>query len=198
MFAICRWSPLIGFGLIIMNSSVVAGDQGKCGTSVTVSHGDTLSILARRCNVTLSALIEANSQLNDPDILTIGTTLSLPRRPQDRNWIQPATPATANWLVIDPPVLTPGAQVAITATNLPAGAFVWIKGGTSRLPQHHLILQGTHVNIRGELHMILRLPKWLRAGKDGFILSVEVPRRSITLSSHALAVHSASSPITLH
>ncbi|MGE5546364.1 MAG: peptidoglycan DD-metalloendopeptidase family protein [Solirubrobacterales bacterium] len=51
--------------------------QGACGASVTVYPGDTVFSLARRCNVTVREVIEANG-LTPPYQLTSGQVLRMP------------------------------------------------------------------------------------------------------------------------
>jgi LysM repeat protein len=179
---------LLAVGAVPMRSAVQARTPDRCSSPITISPGDTLSSIARRCGTTLSALVDANPHLHDPDILPVGTALALAQGSQ-RDEVTRIGPAVETYIIgVQPSVLTPGGRVTITASNLPPGARVWIKGGTSRSPKHHLILQGARVDAQGELHAGLRLPKWLRAGDEGFTLSVEVPRASITLGSTQLEV----------
>ncbi|MXQ11754.1 LysM peptidoglycan-binding domain-containing protein [Microvirga makkahensis] len=172
-----------------MSSVVEARAPNGCSSPVTVSPGDTLSAIARRCGTTLSALAHANPQLHDPDLLPVGSALVLPQGSQEDQVSQTGSVAEADIIAVEPSVLTPGGRVTITASNLPPGVRVWIKGGTSRSPEHHLILEGARVDAQGELHASLRLSGWLRAGDENFTLSVEVPRASITLSSGPLEVN---------
>ena len=51
---------------------------GACGASVTISLGDTLTNIAARCGVSPGALLEANPQIRDPDVVPLGTSLAIP------------------------------------------------------------------------------------------------------------------------
>jgi LysM repeat protein len=172
-----------------MSSAVQARTPDRCSSPLTISPGDTLSSIARRCGTTLSALVAANPHLHDPDILPVGMALVLPQGSQGDEATPIAPVAEAHIISVEPSVLTPGGRVIIAASNLPPRARVWIKGGTSRSPKHHLILQGGRVDAQGKLHAGLRLPRSLRTGDEGFTLSVEVPRASMTLSSDPLDVN---------
>ena len=52
--------------------------QGPCGEAVTVAAGDTLSAIARRCQTTIAALVEANPQIEDPDLIFPGLEIRMP------------------------------------------------------------------------------------------------------------------------
>jgi LysM repeat protein len=176
-------------GILPMSSDVQARPPGGCSSTVTISLGDTLSAIARRCGTTLSALIDANLHLHDPNILPVGTILTLPQVLQGDGLSQAEFGRDTHTIAVEPSVLTPGARITITASNLPSGARVWIKGGNSSSPEHHLILKGARIDDQGELHAGLHVPEWLRARDRGFTLSIEVPRTGITLSSDTLEVN---------
>ena len=175
-------------GLTLMSPAVQARTPGKCNSPMTIAPGDTLSSIARRCGKTVSALIDANPHLSDPNILPVGSELTLTQEAQSDEASRAELVEDTHVIAVEPSVLTPGGRVTVTASNMPPGARVWIKGGNSRSPKHHLILRGARVDTRGELSVRLRLPKWLKAADGGFTLSVEVPRAGMTLSSDALEV----------
>ncbi len=52
--------------------------QNECGDAVVVSTGDTLSKIAKRCDTSVSALLDANRQLKDGNTVTAGSILSMP------------------------------------------------------------------------------------------------------------------------
>ena len=42
--------------------------QGPCGEAVTVVAGNTLSAIARRCHSTVAAIVDANPEIENPDL----------------------------------------------------------------------------------------------------------------------------------
>jgi LysM repeat protein len=187
-----RCSLVLGIVLISSAAQARTQEQEKCGSSVTVGPGDSLSLLAQRCGTTVPALIEANSRLKNPDLLPIGTVIALPGSSGKKEDAPSDASTVADAVAVEPATLLPGKRVTIMASGLPARARVWIKGGNSRLPQHHLILRGARVGTHGELRATLRVPKWMKAGNGAYTLSIVVPRTSTTLLSAPLTVVSSS------
>lgn len=68
----------VAYGLLIGASGVgSAAAQGSCGNSVAVSPGDTLYWIASRCGTTVSALQQANPQV-DPKSMRVGASIRMP------------------------------------------------------------------------------------------------------------------------
>jgi lipoprotein-anchoring transpeptidase ErfK/SrfK len=59
-----------------------APDDETCAESYQIVRGDTLNKIARRCGISLSALVMANPQIEQPSRIFAGQTLTLPRRPK--------------------------------------------------------------------------------------------------------------------
>ena len=59
-----------------------AGGTGPCpgGTLYTIRAGDTLNAIARRNNITLNALLAANPQIKNPDMISVGQQICIPGR----------------------------------------------------------------------------------------------------------------------
>lgn len=57
-----------------------AAAAAPCGDSITVTRGDTLGGIARRCDSSVAALLQANPQIGDPRRLQLGWTLRLSGR----------------------------------------------------------------------------------------------------------------------
>jgi LysM repeat protein len=52
--------------------------QSPCAPAVTVSQGDTLYRIATRCGTTVTALVNANPQITNPNRIEIGQTIQMP------------------------------------------------------------------------------------------------------------------------
>lgn len=61
----------------------VAAAQGPCGQSYTVVYGDTLNQIAARCDTTVPALLRANPGLDNPNLIQVGTRLTMPQENSD-------------------------------------------------------------------------------------------------------------------
>ena len=73
------WSLLLATVFLTLGSTpfpVLA--QGPCETTVTVTLGDTLTAIARRCNTTVEAFLEANPEIRNPNQISVGQVLAVP------------------------------------------------------------------------------------------------------------------------
>lgn len=59
--------------------------QSSCGETWTVSLGDTLYGIAQSCGTSVSALVEANDQVSDPNRIEVGWTLTIPGEQDSEN-----------------------------------------------------------------------------------------------------------------
>lgn len=61
-------------------ASIATGStaQTRCGNAVVVSFGDTMNRIAVRCGTTVAALLRANPQITNPNIIHVGATLRMP------------------------------------------------------------------------------------------------------------------------
>lgn len=69
---------LAAAGAALMLGFAAPADAAGCGGEYTVQAGDTLSRIARQCDTTVDALMDANSQISNPASLSIGWTLKVP------------------------------------------------------------------------------------------------------------------------
>lgn len=76
MLSIALAVLLVGAMALPLGGHVLA--QSPCGEAVTVAAGDTLSAIARRCQTTIAALVEANPQIEDPDLIFPGMEIRMP------------------------------------------------------------------------------------------------------------------------
>jgi LysM repeat protein len=82
--------------------------QSPCGASVTVAPGDTLGRIAARCGTTLSALLQANPQITNPNVVHVGQTIRMPGAVA----APPLAPVPPTYA--PPPVAPPGAYGTYT------------------------------------------------------------------------------------
>jgi hypothetical protein len=65
-----RWTPIGGaFALVLATAPAIAQAPSGCGESVTVEPGDTLHRITVRCSISVAALMGANPQIADPDLI---------------------------------------------------------------------------------------------------------------------------------
>ncbi len=64
-------------GLSAALTSVPSG-RFSCGSTVVVSPGDTFARIAGRCGTTVSAMVRANPQVNDPSTIHPGQAIRVP------------------------------------------------------------------------------------------------------------------------
>ncbi len=143
-------------------------DGGGCGAERVVAVGDTLTNVARRCGVTPEALLEANPQIRDPDILPLGTTMAIPGGGTGESGADadaapapsaPAgeTPGVAPLRIL--PFAGPlDARVRLFARGLPPGASALIGAGARA--DAPLFFERTQIDATGVLSHVLTLPDW--------------------------------------
>jgi LysM repeat protein len=88
--------------------------QGTCGEIYTVLPGDTLSEIAELCDTTVTAILEANPEVDDATSLFVGLRLTIPQLPEEREPLLAITPACG----------PPGTEVFIMASGFPPGTRV--------------------------------------------------------------------------
>lgn len=71
---------LIGGAFAILSAAAPGGAQAQsaCGDSVTVEAGDTLHSIAQRCDTSVSAMVSANPDLSNPNVIHAGQSLNVP------------------------------------------------------------------------------------------------------------------------
>jgi LysM repeat protein len=77
-----RAGGLAAAALLAFNSAVFvpapSAAQGSCGAAVTVAPGDTLARIAARCGTSVAAMLQANPQIGNPNVIHAGATLRMP------------------------------------------------------------------------------------------------------------------------
>ena len=73
----CWLSVIFAWG--VLAPLIVASPAGaNCSSPIVIQQGDTLAAIARRCDFSVDALLSANPQLRNPDIVQPGDRISLP------------------------------------------------------------------------------------------------------------------------
>lgn len=72
------WSSAVAIAVFTLAGADVAAAQSPCGSSVTVSLGDTLNEIAANCGTTVSALVRANASITDPNLIHVGQVITIP------------------------------------------------------------------------------------------------------------------------
>lgn len=93
---------LAGTTLRLASEGVAAGEGGAIGIGYQVGAGDTLEEIAAIYGTTVDALLAANPELDDPDLLLVGQVLRLPGAP---NSVAALLAATAGEYGIEPTLL---------------------------------------------------------------------------------------------
>jgi len=75
-------AALVGLSLLTLlffpSRAVPAYAQGTCGDTVTVIAGDTLTRIAARCGTTIQAILAANPQITNPNLIYVGQVIEMP------------------------------------------------------------------------------------------------------------------------
>lgn len=113
--------------LLALPASLVSA-QSACGATVTVQQGDTLNRIAARCDTTVSALLQANPSITNPNRIYVGQSITIPgdSAPGDGN---PGQEAAVSFSPTEGPAST---VVSVTISNFPPNADATIAFGTIR------------------------------------------------------------------
>lgn len=71
-------ASIVGLAATVLLVVPAAEAQTPCGTQTTVRPGDAMAQIARRCGTTLPALIAANPQIANPNVIRPGMTVRMP------------------------------------------------------------------------------------------------------------------------
>ncbi|MCB0189799.1 MAG: LysM peptidoglycan-binding domain-containing protein, partial [Caldilineaceae bacterium] len=111
-----RWRVLLALSMLLATFVAVAPTpalaQSPCGATVTVVYGDTLREIANRCNTTIAAIMAANPEITNRNLIRVGQLLTLP------NGNEPSPGVAA--VTIQPTSGPPGTTLTVTGQNYPA------------------------------------------------------------------------------
>lgn len=111
-----RWMHLIVIGAMLlatMGFTTIPIAQSTCGLTYTVQSGDNLSRIAKTCDTTVNALLQANPQIVNPSLIYPGEVLSIP---------QNIVPVTGSQIQLTPANGQAGTQVTVNGTAFPASS----------------------------------------------------------------------------
>lgn len=112
---------LIGLLLSIVGLGIPATAQ-SCGAQVTVQSGDTLWDIARDCDVTVPAILEANFNIFEPSQLDVGQVVTIPSN----------NVARAPQVNVYPVSIRAGDSIQIIANGFPLTTDVQVSIGQDR------------------------------------------------------------------
>ncbi|MEJ2301908.1 MAG: LysM peptidoglycan-binding domain-containing protein [Anaerolineales bacterium] len=145
-----RWMHLLAIGSMLLATltfTTAAAAQSTCGATYTVKSGDTLSSIAKMCNVPFNSLVEANPQIANPNQLSAGEQISIPESTASDTGgsvyiVQPGDNLTSiaqrfgttvntllqlNPQITDPSLIYPGEQIVLPSGIIPVtGGSVYI------------------------------------------------------------------------
>jgi len=131
---------------------------GPCGAVYTVSRGDTLGEIARRCEVSLNDLLAANSQIRNPNRIEAGLPLALPGAA-----VPGGIPETSR------PAYPPGEVLEVEIDGLPPNRTVRVGLGLSSTG--YQVVDRVVTTAEGRLVARVTLPEDARTGDSAFIMA---------------------------
>lgn len=151
-----------------------AWGRSPCGETVIVVRGDTLGEIARRCHITISALLEANPGIDNPNLITVGMEVQIPGGQKPRGE-KPEPGATQYKVSIEPEGGPPGTMVRLTASGFPADTEVFI--GVGPLRSEYEIVDRARTNANGTFSAWTQVPENANPGEQWvFVVALEGQR----------------------
>lgn len=134
---------------------------GACANEITLQQGETLGGIARRCAITLESLLAANPQIGNPNRVQAGQMIHIPAL-AGRGGGGDINPVNSSG------AYSPGSQLNIQASGLPANSPARIGIGLSRSGYH--VLQEATIGGDGELSLAVTIPENAIPGDIAFIM----------------------------
>lgn len=157
------FTVLVIVAMLIMTLSLAptAMAQSACGTEFTVRSGDTLSAIAQTCDTTVNALLAANPQIEDADLIYPGQILDIPAE---------TIPDTGNAsLTVQPTAGPAGTTVTVTGANYPASSEVRVGPGV--LDSEPVATHEVETDSQGNFTTQVEIPNSAEAGRTWGILA---------------------------
>lgn len=152
--------------------------QAPCSNPYTVVFGDTLSTIARRCNLTVNALLQANPEISDPSLISVGSQITIPDQGDSGGQSQAV-------VAIYPLDGDPGTVIDVIANGLPANTDVSV--GIGRQASEPTTNQTMRTTQQGALRTQLSIPDSADVG-DPWVVVIQTPDDRINVISQVFMV----------
>jgi LysM repeat protein len=138
--------------------SVTDAPQETCGSTYVVQPGDWLSRIARRCGTSVEALLAANPQIGDPNLVLPGQVLEIP-----------SSEDSVVRLTVTPHRVAPGGELRVNATGFAPDSEVVV--GIGRANSEPTTIREMRSDAQGALEATLVLPPQARPGEPWVVLA---------------------------
>ncbi len=154
---------LVIVAMLIMTLSPTqnAMAQSVCGTEYTIRSGDTLSDIAQTCDTSVSALLAANPQIEDADLIYPGTVLDIP------SGTIPDTGSAS--LILQPTSGPAGTTITVTGVNYPANSEIRVGPGV--LNTEPVTIHLVQTDARGRFTTQVKIPRSANTGRTRGIMA---------------------------
>lgn len=158
-------------------------------TTHTVRSGETLAIIAGRFDTTVRALVRANSQIEDPDLIRVGWVLTIPgtgEQPVERPPRRDPGETYPNAAVrVERERAAPGETMQLSARGLPADHRVNVGVGPWR--SEYSVVREARTDREGRLVTPVQMPDWADPG-DRFVFVVEISDHDLKVMTDPIVV----------
>jgi LysM repeat protein len=160
------WSGSQRAGVSLADGAIDAQESapaiaGSCPAKIKIQKGDSLSVIARRCGISLANLLAANPQVSDPNRVYAGQEIAVygAHGGGDPQAVRAAPPAGG---------YLPGAAVVVAAGGFAPGAQVKVGIGLPGTGFHRLGVYSADDS--GQLVVEVNIPSTARTGERCFFL----------------------------
>jgi len=146
--------------LAMLNTAIISEAQSTCGATYTVVRGDFLRKIAVKCGVTLAALVKANPQIHNINLIFPGQVINIPA----------AIPVTGSPSVTLSPVSgIAGTKVTVTGSGFPANTALNVAGGP--LNAAASVTAAATTDASGKFSLSITIPTSARSGSTWVIVA---------------------------
>ncbi len=163
------WTLLIIAGLTFTGTPQTALAQGPCGATETVVYRDTLRKIANRCDTSVTAILNVNPEITNPNLIFVGQVINIPRDDDE----MPDRPGEAA-ITIQPSSGPAGSTLYVTGQNYPALTEVIV--GIGAPASEPVTSFRAMTNASGTLNTQIAVPTEARVN-ERFVVVAYVPGR---------------------